>query len=274
MGNSTVASGISSTAMGNSTVASGISSTAMGYGTIANGDYSAAMGSRTRAEAYASTVMGAFNIFSGDPSSWVSTDPLFVIGNGTNGANRSNAMTVLKNSYTGIGTASPKKHLHVDAGISAQDIHYSNLAGAVIEGDDTVLQIIGNLDSAWMSHLLLSGAPMTLGDNKHWITSHWGPDSSNVFGIGFMSKNEDGFNINHAYTMQAITILPTNNYVGINTKTPTDRLHVDNVMKIEPRAGLGATCNEMGMIYVDNTNNVLCFCDGALWRPAGGGSCS
>ncbi|MBK8141184.1 MAG: hypothetical protein IPK57_09260 [Chitinophagaceae bacterium] len=42
-----------------------------------------------------------------------SANPLFVIGNGSNGATRSNAFTVLRNAKTGINTARPLAMLHV-----------------------------------------------------------------------------------------------------------------------------------------------------------------
>ncbi len=112
MGNQTTASGGVSTAMGNGTTASGIESTAMGTYTTALGDASTAMGASTNAEAFISTAIGRQNIGGGNPTSWVDTDPLFEIGNGS-GTGYSNAMTVLKNGNTGIGTASPSQNLDV-----------------------------------------------------------------------------------------------------------------------------------------------------------------
>jgi hypothetical protein len=119
MGEDTTASGDSSTAMGDTTTASGDSSTAMGMGTEASGDYSTAMGGsttasgwlstamgyNTTAEAYGSTVLGRYNVISGNPTSWVATEPVFVIGNGTSSGSPANALTVLKNGNVGIGTA-------------------------------------------------------------------------------------------------------------------------------------------------------------------------
>jgi hypothetical protein len=104
MGNDTTASGFASTAMGSYTSASGGRSTAMGYFTTASGDSSIAMGYWTTAQPYASLAIGRYNIVSGTPISWVDTEPLFIIGNGTNDGNRKNAMTVLKNGNVGIGT--------------------------------------------------------------------------------------------------------------------------------------------------------------------------
>ena len=113
MGVFSTASGDYSTAMGNESFASGDGSTAMGYQTEASGDNSTAMGSNTKAEAHASTAIGRYNVGGGDPSSWVDTDPLFEIGNGTSVVNRANAMTVLKNGNVGIGTITPTYKLDV-----------------------------------------------------------------------------------------------------------------------------------------------------------------
>ena len=124
MGNETIASGTASTAMGSLTVASGGVSTALGFNTEASGLYSVAMGSfteasggssfamgsssiasgsssislgnNTKAESFASTAIGRYNVGGGNPGSWVSTDPLFEIGNGTSDGSRSNAFTVFK----------------------------------------------------------------------------------------------------------------------------------------------------------------------------------
>ncbi len=98
-GNGSIASGFSSTAMGNVSIASGFSSTAMGNGSEASGFSSTTMGIGTNAQAYASTVLGRFNVTSVaySKTTWEPTDPLFVIGNGSDDLNRDDAFIVLKN---------------------------------------------------------------------------------------------------------------------------------------------------------------------------------
>ena len=97
MGFNTGASGSSSTSMGRFTMASGNSSTAMGFDTAASGTYSTVMGLSTKAEAFSGVAIGRYNIGGGDSGSWVSIDPLFEVGNGSDSFNRSNALTILKN---------------------------------------------------------------------------------------------------------------------------------------------------------------------------------
>jgi len=288
-GKDTTAQSQHTVVFGHNTTASGSVSTAMGYGTTASGNYSTAMGTNTYAQSFASLVLGRYNIVEGNANSWVDTDPLFVIGNGADSENPGNAMTVLKDGSTGINTGAPKKHLHIFANTTPNNnAQYSNLPGVVIEGSKTALQIIGSLESSHMSHLLLSGAPSASGnDNKHWIMSHWGPDSGNRFSIAHISSSADNFDIGSADNNPAIAILPANNNVGIGTNTPTQRLHVNGVMRIEPVTDAPATCNnatdnDKGMLYVDDSGAIgtLCFCNGTQWLPiawdnsGAGGSCN
>ena len=102
MGNYTTASGSSSTAMGNNAGASGDNSTAMGYYTTASGINSTAMGLYTTAPSHTETTIGANNTDATTPTatSWVATDRLFTIGNGTSSSAKSNALVMLKNGNT------------------------------------------------------------------------------------------------------------------------------------------------------------------------------
>jgi len=113
MGYGTFASGNYSTAMGNYTIASGAYSTAMGERTTASGSHCMAVGYRTKAEACHSTALGRFNVGGGNPLFEQPTDPIFEIGIGSGDTQRENAVTVLNNGYTGIGTYSPGATLHV-----------------------------------------------------------------------------------------------------------------------------------------------------------------
>ena len=86
---------------------------AFGSYTKALGDYSNAIGYGVTAQALQSTALGRYNIAMGSKTSEYNYDPLFVIGNGWNNNNRSNALTILKSGYTGIGTITPNYPLHV-----------------------------------------------------------------------------------------------------------------------------------------------------------------
>jgi hypothetical protein len=110
MGNHTIATGDYSTTMGSISSAYGKVATAMGT-TAAVGDYSTSMGKSVVAFSYGETAMGV-NGTSYTPATdgdimWNPTDRLFSIGNGVSGSTTSNALTILKNGNTGIGTSDP-----------------------------------------------------------------------------------------------------------------------------------------------------------------------
>jgi hypothetical protein len=141
MGYETGASGSYSTAMGHQTTASGSVSAAMGERTKASGNLSTSMGFHTKANSYTSLAMGRYNVGGGTADSWVSGDPLFEIGIGTDTNNTANAMTVLKNGNVGIGIETPALALDVrdSIGINGTRILYlpdqSDFIGSLFVGN-------------------------------------------------------------------------------------------------------------------------------------------
>lgn len=115
-GFATTAAGTYSTAMGNSSAAAASYSFAVGNTTTALGTSSAALGSNTTANAMAQTTIGQYNspVGTETATTWVTTDPLFVIGNGTSSAAKSNAMMVLKNGNVAFGTSAPTSGAKLD----------------------------------------------------------------------------------------------------------------------------------------------------------------
>jgi hypothetical protein len=95
-GEFTIASGDNAFSSGQYTVASGVNSAAFGWGSRALGEDSVVFGFDTRAQGPSQFVIGRYNIEQGNPSEWIATDDLFIIGNGTD-LQRANAMTVKKN---------------------------------------------------------------------------------------------------------------------------------------------------------------------------------
>ncbi len=84
-------------ASGRNTMANAEYSTAMGYDTTASGSRSTAIGNRTTSESYGQISLGTFNVaVTGNATSFMPTDRLFVIGNGTSSLNKSDALVVLK----------------------------------------------------------------------------------------------------------------------------------------------------------------------------------
>ncbi len=181
IGDNTAATGTAATAFGAGTLASGHVSTAFGHGTTASGDYSTAFGTQTTAASLDSTALGFYNVGGGDPSNWVSTDPLFEVGNGTDPNNLSDAFSVLKNGYTGIGVAVPQAQLD-------------------IRGDGTILALggSGTIPDGLGNGPRFSWDPSTFAFRAGFVSNgNW--DSANVgsysvgFGISSISSGTASF---------------------------------------------------------------------------------
>jgi len=178
MGYQTIASGDRSTATGDRTKAEGHYSLAMGYGTTASGQWSTAMGNqtvssgeqaisagfKTTAQSFGSFVVGRYNEISGNLTSWVDTDPLFVIGNGSGSSTTSNAMTVLKNGNVGIGTSSPVNSFEV-VGDSVVTGNFSTGGNMLVTGDivaSSNISALGNISTN--GNIDATGSITTLGN--------------------------------------------------------------------------------------------------------------
>lgn len=96
-------------------------SLASGYRSNTYGKYSFASGDNVAAVSYAEVAFGRYNTISGgtDMLAWNVNDRIFVIGNGTDGANRKNALVVLKSGFVGIGIDIPTNALDVAGSITA-----------------------------------------------------------------------------------------------------------------------------------------------------------
>ena len=107
MGRNTTASGQNSTTMGSGTIASGNNSTATGYFTTASGNKTTAMGANTTASDYASLVIGQYNSsgssVTNSATAYNTANTAFVIGNGVDSSNKSDAFKVMFNGDTTVG---------------------------------------------------------------------------------------------------------------------------------------------------------------------------
>ena len=109
---------VNSLVIGKNNQASGIQSIVSGEDNFTFGFHTAAFGKGLKAMNYLTTVIGRYNVgddFTPTQLDWLEEEPLLEIGNGTDDANRSNALTILKNGNVGIGPSAPTSSLHVDA---------------------------------------------------------------------------------------------------------------------------------------------------------------
>jgi len=139
MGYNTKASGSAAFSIGYNTEASSFNTVAFGNNTTATSSNSTAMGSHTKAKGDQTTVLGEFNNAStldeftigryndttiasyNGTYNWTNTDPLFLIGNGTDDTNRHNAITILKNGNMGLNDNTPTHTLTINSSASPID---------------------------------------------------------------------------------------------------------------------------------------------------------
>ena len=123
MGANTTASGIYSTSIGINNMASGDLSTAMGFYTTASGYASTAMGYQTKASDYSSLAVGRNNLagttVTASATEFSLDNTAFVIGNGLNANNRSDALVV---KFNGDTTLAGNLNINSDARLKANII--------------------------------------------------------------------------------------------------------------------------------------------------------
>lgn len=102
LGGGSYVGGNTSVALGNGHGVYGNESVALGSGGVTTGDYATVTGLQNTAS-HGQFVIGRYNVAQGSSSEWVSSDDLFIIGNGDSPSSRSNAFVVNKSGSTWIG---------------------------------------------------------------------------------------------------------------------------------------------------------------------------
>ncbi|NNF33604.1 MAG: hypothetical protein HKN68_05825 [Saprospiraceae bacterium] len=191
-----VAIGWNSDARGQASIALGPSdaygynSFSTGWVTEARGNYSSTFGYQTIAYPYASMALGKFNTVVGDSASWVSTDPIFIIGDGLTNTTRSNSFMIQKNGQTSIGYDSPTGMLNI-----------STELGSINNG--------GALET--------SNASLLIGTS----TSGMAFDANQIETVG------STLNFNFS-SSENVTLVNGGGKVGINTSSPEHSVHINN----------------------------------------------
>jgi len=124
--------------MGGYSSASGGYSTAMGNSN-ASADFSLAAGCQAKASSYSCASFGRYNNSWGSLTSWVESDPLLLIGNGTDSTSTtvSNALVTLKNGQTTLTNKEWKANVAADPSQTLADPPATTDSGGealVVEG--------------------------------------------------------------------------------------------------------------------------------------------
>lgn len=192
------ANGSSSFTAGRSNTATGAASVAIGENNTATVNYSTAIGYQLIARYVNGTVLGSNN----DTASVPFATKLFEIGNGTNTANRSNALTILGDGKTGIRVNAPVVLLHQDFGNGAANWHKFTAGTATGQTANDGLDI--GIDAN-------ANAVIKLWENRHL----------------------------HLYTNNSLRMkIDSSGRTGIGTDEPMARLHVSDSSVLFEAQGL------------------------------------
>jgi len=152
------------TAIGFDSTATGIRSFTLGSEGLASAKESMALGFGVTANSYRSVVVGSFNATeTSDDTNWDSDDAVFVVGNGENNANRSNAFAILKNGAVGIGLWGEDLWTPANGGNNTEDSllrvkgKIESTEGGFVLTDGTVLATAGDIASSVDSYFIDDG---------------------------------------------------------------------------------------------------------------------
>jgi len=299
IGNVVTASGLGSSAFGTSSLAIGRASTVFGRQNIANTNESTAFGYNNVAFSYGETVLGLGATFYTPSTNGATqfgianaTDRLFVIGNAIDSNNnsfidateRSNAMVVLKNGNTGIGSSAPQERLHV-AGRSLFTNGFSTDNAALLYRDNTDYMFLGpqSGSSANGAAMALFGSTNAVGGNLGGIDFNvpigqlrmnhtngnyvFRANSSSGYTATF-ELNDIGLQMGHNSASRAILFntasteqmrLTATGQLGIGTPTPLDKLHVvGNIRMVDGNQAVGRvfTSDANGTGTWQNVSNI------------------
>lgn len=156
MGYRNMASGRSAIAIGESDSATGTYAASLGAHNNASGTAAVAVGYGNAAPSYGEVSIGLFaNTYTpSSAASFSASDRIFSVGNGSSASARSNALTILKSGYTGIGTSTPDTTLVLVGKFKYQDGTQSS--GYILQSD-------ANGKASWVN-------PTTVAPSQ-WTTS-------------------------------------------------------------------------------------------------------
>ncbi len=221
-GVSNIAAGGASTVMGMYNKSYGSADVVMGAENKTSGYYSLAAGKYVIANTINMVAFGQYNDTSRTATNsnkfWYSTDPLFVVGNGTTSDKRKNALTVLKSGNIGIGTAAPSEKLEINSTTGAKLYMNSAVANMLVFNTNGVAAPAFTTRSNGTKIVLYPAITSSLTDYAIGITDYtvWMSVPTNTSSYGFRF---------YGGTSELMRIRGDGN-VGLGTTAPTQKLHI------------------------------------------------
>jgi len=208
-GNRAQAGHMYSLSIGNQTKANYYASVAIGDVAEAGRHYSTAIGANVKAKSQYAFVVGRYNDTTGTNDEWNNADPLFIVGNGTTNNARSNAITVLKNANTGIGTHAPTQRLDVNGQIRVRG------------GNPGVGKVLTSSADGTASWETPSG-----GGSVYWTSSGNNVYNTNTGNIGIGTSNPGSYKLqvvnNTSGSSGATALFQNDNASGIALRATTN----------------------------------------------------
>ena len=261
-------SGLYSTAFGSNNDATGNLSFVANQGNQASGIYSAAFGNENAARSYGEFVLGSFaeDYTPTAPTSYNVNDRLFVIGNGAGPGSRSNALTMLKSGYTGLGddAVTPTHLLHINDG-NIDPVRIENLVQDDLLDSVLVIDDLGVVHTRGVS-TLAGGSVSPLADNGLGVVASTVELGGALTRPTLISQGTHdmtyrlttslaNFRILEG-TTDAFTVSGSDGHVGISQPNPSNPLHLTAAIDPLRIEGL-VNDNSLLRVLVTDANGVV-----------------
>ena len=188
---------------------------------------------------------GGYSWATGDYIRQTAVGIIEIIAGGTNYGTQ----LVVNNGSVGIGTSLPYAKLHVNGAIRL---------GTGVRNYE-VLEVDPSYPVGWSPLINYGGIGIGSndGNNRQMFMFTDGSTTDNIFTVATSQNNGS--------TWEADMVIRQDGNIGINTSSPARKLHINDVMRLEPRSSAPGSPSA-GDLYFDSTTSKLRCYDGSAWQ--------